>query len=284
LLAALAGGPWPLLAGYVALEIALVLLADAWAATVALRVSGGSLPYRRVVAMRGATYLFQVIHVLAGQGSFGWFLARAGRGAWGAGGVVLLLLATQLLALALVGVVGLLVAPAWLRGPALPVVALILGGMAVYLGLVAARPSWLQRMALARPLFAAGARGHLVAVAARLPHVALLVLVHWGAFRLWGIRIPFLVGAAYIPPMLLVSALPITPAGLGTVQALQLALFSEWAPAATSGGREAAIVAFSLAHLALAILVQAFIGLLCLRALRWHPSPAASGEPVAEES
>lgn len=276
LLAALAGGPWPLLAAYVVVEIAVVLLADSWAATVALRRSGGSLPYWRVVAMRGATYLFQLVHVLAGQGSFGWFLARAGRGAWGAGGVVVLLLATQLLALALVGVLGLLAAPAWLRGPALPAVGLVVAGMAVYLALLRARPRWLATLQLAQPLFAAGVRGHLAAVAARLPHVVLLVLVHWGAFRLWGIRIPFLVAAGYIPLMLLVTALPITPAGLGTVQALQMALFGSYAPGASSGARSAAVVAFSLAHLALALLVQAVIGLACLRALRADP-PRSTG-------
>jgi hypothetical protein len=275
LIAALAAGPWPLLAAYVVAEIAIVLLADGWAASVALRCSGGSLSYWRVVSMRGATYLFQILHVLAGQGSFGWFLARAGGGAWRAGGVVVLLLATQLLALALVGVLGLLVAPAWLRGPALPMVALVVGGMAVYLLVLRARPRWLASLQLAQPLFEAGVRGHLVTVAARLPHVALLVVAHWGAFSLWGIRIPFLVAAGYIPLMLFVTALPITPAGLGTVQALQMALFSSYAPGTSPGARSAAVVAFSLAHLALALLLQAVIGLACLRTLRTD-SPAAS--------
>lgn len=272
LLAALAGGPWPLLAAYVVFEIAVVLLADSWAATVALRQSGGSLPYWRVVWMRGATYLFQILHALAGQGSFGWFLARAGRGGWGAGGVVMLLLATQLLALTLVGVLGLLAAPAWLREPALPAVALVVAGMAVYLAVVRARPRWLAPLQIAQPLFAAGVRGHLVTVAARLPHVVLLVLAHWGAFWLWGIRIPFLVAAGTIPLMLFVTALPITPAGLGTVQALQMAMFSGYAPGASTGTRGAAVVAFSLAHLTLALLVQALIGLACLRALRSDPT------------
>jgi hypothetical protein len=275
LVAALAGGPWPFLAGYVVLEIALVLLADSWAALVALRVSGGDLPYRRVVAMRGASYLFQTVHVLAGQGSFGWFLARAGRGGWGAGGVVILLLATQLLTLALVGVVGLAVAPRWLQAPALPVVALVLGGMALYLTTIALRPRWLARLPLVapliQPLVGAGVRGHLTAVLARLPHVALLVVVQWGAFRIWGIAIPFAVAAGTMPLVLLVGALPITPSGLGTVQALQAALFAAWAPGASAGDRAAAVVALSLAHVALALLVQAATGLACLRALPTSP-------------
>jgi hypothetical protein len=51
-----------------------------------------------------------------------------------------------------------------------------------------------------------------------------------------------------------------------------MALFAGYAAGATAGEREAAVVAFSLAHLALALFVQAVIGLACLRSLR--PEPA----------
>ncbi|HEV8631467.1 MAG TPA: lysylphosphatidylglycerol synthase domain-containing protein, partial [Thermoanaerobaculia bacterium] len=217
---ALATGPWPLLAAYVVLELALILLADAWAASVALRLSGGSLPYWRVVAMRGATYLGTVIHPLAGQGSFGWFLARAGQGAWSAGGVVLLLFVTQGLALVVAGAFGVAVAPAWLRQPALPLLSLLVLGLLIYLALLTRPPRRLARLPLLQPLFAAGVRGHLIAVAARLPHVALLVVLMWGQLRIWGIPVPLLAGLALTPLVLFVAALPITPAGLGTVQAL----------------------------------------------------------------
>ena len=265
--AALARGPWPQLVAYVAVEIAIVLLCDVAAAAVAVRVSGGAVPFARLLRMRGATYLLSIVHPVAGQGSFGWFLAREGRGGWNAGGVVLLLLVTQALALGTGGAAGLLLAPPWLRAPALPVVALIGAGMLVYLAVVAARPRRLARVALLEPLFAAGVRGHLETIAARLPHVAALVLLQWGAFRVWGIAVPLLVALGLIPLVLFVGALPITPGGLGTVQALQATLFARYAMGATDQARQASVVALSLAHAALGIAAQLLIGAVCMRML-----------------
>jgi hypothetical protein len=266
--AELARGPWPLLAAWVALTLVLVLVADSLAASVVVRRSGGALPYRRVLVMRGATYLVSAVHPLAGQGTFGWLLARTGRGGWEAGGVLVLLLATQLLTLVVVGALGLLAAPDWLRQPALPMVAMVGAGFALYLVLIAVHPRWCARLPLLRPLFAAGVGGHLAAIAARLPHVALLVVMPWVAFRVWGIAVPLTVGLAYLPVVLLVAALPLTPSGLGTVQAVQVALFAPWAAGDTSAQREAVVLAFSLAHAGLALLVQVVAGALCARLLR----------------
>src|SRR5581483_1304363 len=70
---AMAHGPWLLLAAYVAVEIAIIFLCDVAAATVAVRVSGGAVPFARLLRMRGATYLLSIVHPVAGQGSFGWF-------------------------------------------------------------------------------------------------------------------------------------------------------------------------------------------------------------------
>jgi hypothetical protein len=272
--AELARGPWLLLTAFVALTLVLVLMADSLAASVALRRTGSELPYGRVLVMRGAAYLVTALHPVAGQGTFGWLLARTGRGGWEAGGVLVLLLATQLLTLALVGALGLLAAPGWLREPALPMVAIVGAGFALYLLLIAVRPRWCVRLPLLRPLLAAGVGGHLVAIAARLPHVALLVVLPWMAFRLWGIAVPLPVGLAYMPLVLLVAALPITPSGLGTVQALQVALFAPWAAGATGDHREAVVLAFGLTYAGLSLLVQVVAGAVCARLLREPPAAA----------
>ena len=260
-----------------AFELALLLVVDAWATEVTLRLCGGSPPFRDVLAMRGATYLLNLVHFGAGQGAFGWYLARAGRGGWSAGGALLLMLATQGLALVLVVAAGLLLAPPWLARPALPVAALALAGIVVYLVVVAMRPAWAQRVALLRPLLVAGLRGHLVAGAARVPHMALLVLLNWGLYRVWGMPVPLRFGLAVWPILMLVSALPITPSGLGTVQAMQVSLFAEWAPGADLATRQAAVLALTIASYALALLIQALIGAYALRALRreiGEPPPA----------
>ncbi|HXT19616.1 MAG TPA: hypothetical protein VN923_02590, partial [Thermoanaerobaculia bacterium] len=61
-LAALAKGPWALLALYVLFELMVLLVVDAWATVVTLRRCGGSPPFRQVLAMRGATYFLNLVH------------------------------------------------------------------------------------------------------------------------------------------------------------------------------------------------------------------------------
>jgi Lysylphosphatidylglycerol synthase TM region len=274
--AALAGGPWLGLTAYVAAELAALLLVDAWATEVTLRACGGSPPFRQVLAMRGATYLLNLLHFAAGQGAFGWYLARSGRGGWSAGGALLLLFVTQGLALVLVLTLGLLLAPAWLASRALPIAGLALAGISAYLLVVATAPRWAGRVPLLRPLLAAGIRGHLIGVAARLPHMAILVLLNWGVYRVWGMPVPLRFGVAVWPLLMLVSALPITPAGLGTVQALQISLFAPWAGGGDLVTRQAAVLALTVAQYALALLLQAAIGAWCLRALRGHSLSSSS--------
>ena len=78
---------------------------------------------------------------------------------------------------------------------------------------------------------------------------------------------PLAQGLALLPLVLFVAALPITPAGLGTVQAAQIVLLSSFAPGATAAAREAAVLAFGLAFAALGLAFQAATGALCLALL-----------------
>ncbi len=276
---ALAGGPWATLIAYVAGELLLVLVADAWATAVTLRQCGGSPPFPQVLAMRGATYLLNLVHFAAGQGAFGWYLARAGRSGWSAGGALMVIFVTQGLALLVTFAIGLLLAPMAIAQRALPLALLAFVGVVGYLGVLAWRPGKLARLLLLQPLFAAGLRGHLVALAARLPHMAVLVLLNWGLYRVWGMPVPLRVGLAAWPLLLAVSALPITPAGLGTVQALQVSFFASWAPAPDRAARQAAVLALTLAQYALALLLQAGIGALCLRVLARARLTSPRGTP-----
>jgi uncharacterized membrane protein YbhN (UPF0104 family) len=73
---------------------------------------------------------------------------------------------------------------------------------------------------------------------------------------------------ALMPVVLLISALPITPSGLGTTQVLQVLFFSAWADGATPEARAADVLAFSLVHWVFSLLWQGGIGLACLAMLR----------------
>lgn len=82
--------------------------------------------------------------------------------------------------------------------------------------------------------------GHYLRLAAiRLPFDLIFILNFWLALRAFDVKIPFLLALAYVPIILFVGVIPVTVAGLGTVQAVTLYLLRDYAP-------EATLLAFSL--------------------------------------
>jgi hypothetical protein len=263
----LAQGPWGGLVAYTLPFIVVTLVADAYATGVCLRIAGEPRPSGTLLLVRGATYLLGLLNYALGQGGIGLYLHRTGVRAARGTGIVLFLLAVNFGALAVsaaAGALGLALGdgrqgrlPGGLLGTAVGILA---AGVA-YLGVIALRPAFLARREVLAPLFAAGPRGHLAALAGRMPHLLLLLLGHWGALSIWGIRVPAGQALARMPVVLLASVVPLSPAGLGTVQAAQVLLF---APYAT----EAAVLSFSLAFSLLGLAAQALVGAACLAALR----------------
>lgn len=263
---ALAHGSYLFLALYVLFEIVIALAPDAWATKEALAAAGVRKRFRELMLARGATYLLGLLSYLLGQGGVGVWLAKRGVRAAQATGAVLLLMVSNGIVLLLIAGAGLLVSHS--DRNLLLVVGLGLAGVAVYLTAIGLRVPWLQRWEMLAPLFDAGLSGHLRAVVARLPHMLLLAVLHWGAFRVWGIAVPPELGIALMPVVLLVAALPITPGGLGSTQALQVFFFSRWAAGPTAEARAADVLAFSLVHHVLSLLAMALVGLVCLALLQ----------------
>lgn len=266
---ALAHGSYLSLALYVLFEILAALAPDAWATREALAAAGVRRGFRELVLARGATYLLGLLSYLLGQGGVGVWLAKRGVRAAQATGAVLLLVVSNGIVLLLIAGAGLLVSPA--DRNLLFVVGAGLAGVVVYLAMIAFRVRWLEGWPALAPLFDAGIGGHLRAIAARLPHMLLLAVLHWGAFRVWGIAVPPELGIALMPVVLLISALPITPGGLGSTQALQVLFFSPWAAGPTQEARAADVLAFSLVHHGLSLLAMALVGAVCLALLRRLP-------------
>lgn len=266
---ALAHGPYLFLALYILFEVLAALAPDAWATREALAAAGVRRGFGELVLARGATYLLGLLSYLLGQGGVGVWLAKRGVRPAQATGAVLLLVVSNGTVLLLIAGAGLLVSPFDRR--LLLVVAAGLAGVLAYLAAIAWRVRWLQRWPALAPLFDAGLAGHLRAIAARLPHMLLLAVLHWGAFRVWGIAVPPDLGIALMPVVLLISALPITPGGLGSTQALQVLFFSPWAAGATPEARAADVLAFSLVHHGLSLLAMALVGAVCLALLRRLP-------------
>jgi uncharacterized membrane protein YbhN (UPF0104 family) len=241
------------------------LPADAFGTREAFAVAGIPRPWSEVLLARGASYMLGLLSYVAGQGGMGFYLARTGVPAGRSAGAVLLLMIANGIVLVLLGAAGLGIELGRLEDVRtdllLLTIAAALAGILAYLIVIAVRPRWLERYSLLAPLFEAGLRGHLRAILARFPHMLLLAALHWGAFRIWGIAVPPVRGLALNPIVLLIAALPVTPGGLGTTQALQVLFFSPY-------GSAPAVLAFSLVHHAIGLIVQAVVGLGCLTLLR----------------
>jgi len=270
-------GPSLALVGYSCVALLAVFVADVWATRVALAAVGVRLNSRVLVAVRGTTHLLGLVNFTAGQGTLAYYLVRLGTPVASAAGSVLFLVAVSGLSLAALGVAGLAWAPPFEGGWGRLLVVGALAGIAGTLAVIVLRPRWLTRWAWAGPLFSAGRRGWLAAIGSRVAHLLLFALLYWGAVRIWSIPIPVDEALAIIVALTFVAAVPITPYGLGTVQAAQIVLFARYLPEMEPGAREASILAFSLVHYAASMATQAALGFLCY--LDWRRLTSAAPHP-----
>jgi hypothetical protein len=261
-----------------------VLGSDSLATWIALIALGLRRPFRHVLVVRGATYLLFVVNYAVGQGGFGYYLYRSGVAALRATGVTLFLIGTNLATLLVV------TAAAWaIRGSDAAGAAMawtLVGScaaFAIYLAIIARRPGFLARRGVLAPLFEAGLRGHGFAMLGRLPHIAVIVLGHWVAMRVWGIAVPFAVGATVMPAVVIASVLPLSPAGLGTTQAAFVLFFHDYGYGATDELRAGAVFAFAIAHFVYGVLASTAVGLVCApfaRRIAREPAPDAPPAPA----
>ncbi len=268
---AIARGPHLTLAA-VDLALTLVVMCVDGASTQwALRAVDVRWSFGRALLVRGSTYLLAVVNYAVGQAGLGYYLHRAGTAPARAIGITLFLTGTTFAALLL------LTTASWASyQPSGAAWWTLVGGcaaFAVYLAIIAARPRLLADRAALAPLFDAKLSGHAVAVATRLPHVALLVASVWIAMRAWGLDMPVDVAASVLPGVVIATVLPISPAGLGTAQAALVYLCADYAPGDTADARQASILAFALAHFVYTLIDQVVLGLACTILLRRQERP-----------
>jgi hypothetical protein len=224
------------------------------------------LTFLETLGLRGATYLLAIIHYGAGQAGMAYFLkTRHDVPLQRAAGAAMLTMGSNALTVAACAALGVALGGA----PASPALRLVLyaiaAGLPGYLAVVAWAPGFLTRVPLLQPIFAAGVRGHLIISAARLPHVLTLIAGNAIAMRLFGIVVGPADAVALLPLVFIVGVLPISPSGLGTGQAMAVALFAGFAPGLTLDARQAEVLAYSLALQVSSILAQALIGMVFLR-------------------
>jgi Lysylphosphatidylglycerol synthase TM region len=273
-----------LFAAFVFAAVSFTLLMDSLAIWRTARWALPDVPirYRDTLEIRGASYLLGVLHYGVGQGGFAYFLHRRyGVEISRAAGVTMLVLGVNVILIALAAFVGVALGGA----PDTPTLRWLVLGLAAcfpgYFAVIALRPGFLTRWKLLRPIFDAGIRGHLVAVATRAPHVCWLIFANYLALRFFAVDPPIGKALALLPLVLVVATLPISPSGLGTAQLTAMALFAPYAAGLTEDDRRAAVLAASLSLQFLALGAQVVLGAFFLRRLsrRLAEESPATQEP-----
>lgn len=250
------------LAAVDALVLVALLAFDTFATWVALAVARARWSLSKVFAIRGATYVLSLLNYAVGQGGIGFYLHRDGIRPLRAAGITLFMMGTTFVTL--VGFAAVLS----IGQPIDPHIAWTMIGIGaafgVYLAVILVSPGVLVRREVLAPLFDTGLRGHALAIAGRVPHVAIIVLGHWVAMLAWGYDVPFGYAMTVLPVVALASVAPISPAGLGTTQAALVFFFADLAPGATDEARAANMLAFGIVHFVYGTIFQLAAGLSCL--------------------
>jgi hypothetical protein len=259
---------YPAFLGFVFLFNLLLLAADSIATSYVYRRTICPVKTREFFLIRGASYLPSLLNHHVGQAWLTWYMSRAYKAPlWRVAGATLLVYATTFGSLFLFGAISLLFehnqAP-WI-GPVL-VVAAVFG--VAYLAVIRVAPTFLSRRQVLAPLFEVGVSGHLLALILRIPHVFVLFLGSWLPFFFFDVNIPAGTAFAYLPVLMVIVALPITPQGAGTRDVVSVTFFSQFA-AGTSGQQRAAVLATTVTFAVALSLIQVFFSsALMRRALR----------------
>jgi hypothetical protein len=212
--------------------------------------------YGELFVIRAASYLPSLLNHHVGQAWLTYFMSKVYRASlWRVAGATLLVYATTFGCVFLIGAASL---PfnhgrvTWLA----PTTALIGAAGVGYMIVIALRPKLMRARQATAALVDTGVRGHLLALAYRVPHVAVLFIGTWVPFAFFGVSIPLTDALVYIPVVMLVTALPITPQGVGTRDLIALQLLAGYAPG-TPEQQAAAIAATTLSWACALTLVQA---------------------------
>jgi hypothetical protein len=232
-----------------------------WVGLIALRMKRA---YWDVFAVRGATYVLSLVNYALGQGGFGVYLARSGATSLQAVGATLFLMGTNLATMLVMAFATSTLAGEQVGTQLWWTLGIGCAGYVLYLGIIVASPQWLARRETLAPLFGAKVRGHVAAMIGRLPHVLVMVLGIWVALRAWDIPVPLDVGMVVIPFVVIASAIPIAPAGLGTTQAVMVFFLSVYGAGATPDERSASLLAFAMVHFVYATISWLIVGFACV--------------------
>jgi uncharacterized membrane protein YbhN (UPF0104 family) len=220
--------------------------------------------YREVFVIRGASYLPSMLNHHVGQGWLTYFISkRYGAPLWRVACATLLVYATTFGCVFLLGAAALPFNHGRIKWLAPTIGGIAIAGF-LYMIVVHLRPAFLKHRQATAPLVEVGVRGHLLALAWRVPHIFILFLGTWIPFTFFDVNVPFVDALAFIPVVMLVTALPITPQGVGTRDVVAVQLLASYAPG-NHQQQLAAVAAATLSWACAITIVQAIVSPLFMR-------------------
>ncbi|MDY6814066.1 MAG: lysylphosphatidylglycerol synthase domain-containing protein [Pseudomonadota bacterium] len=212
-------------------------------------------PFPELLAVRGYTYLLMIVNYALGVGAIGLYLRnRRGVPAPRAAGLLLFFMMAEMLALGLLAGAGATFVQGEARGYALVTAGAILGGALLGVPLIR-RLAWRPALARWLEVFAVARIGAwLATIADRSLYFLTFVLFFYLAMPAFGLQVPFADLLCLVPLLFIIINLPVTAAGLGTLQAGVLLLFAPY-------GEPATLLAFSVCYSATIIIGRLPLGL-----------------------
>jgi hypothetical protein len=249
--------------GFCTIWVLVLLASDSLGTLTAYRGSAPGVRFFDFYMLRGASYLPGIVNHHVGQAYMTYMFHKLFRLPLARmAGATLLSYAGWMGCLVLCMAVALpfsgLSAPIWYT-PAL------LGAGVLYLVVIAAKPARLVKIGFLAPLFEAGIVGHAVALAARLPHLFILVLGNWVSFKFFDVHIPIGTAMTLLPIVLVAVTLPITPQGFGTRDMLSQKFFVMFALGATEPERLGRVAACTTSFGVAATLLGGLVGVIAMR-------------------
>jgi uncharacterized membrane protein YbhN (UPF0104 family) len=223
---------------------------------------GYQVPYHDAMRIRGVSYLIMTLDYHLSLGSIAYYLKRN----WdiplirGTALMFIFNMCTQV-SLFFMGAMGIAMAPA--RTAVLNKIMAFCWFMIIFYVLYivilkilpsSGRTGRFKNMALVRVYHEVSGASYAVLTFYRSLYYATFIVFYYFALRAFHMQISFSTLVAYVPVILLIMSMPVTPFGLGTAQAAMLYFFRDF-------GSEANILAFGIVYSTSFVLCRAVIGL-----------------------
>jgi uncharacterized membrane protein YbhN (UPF0104 family) len=243
--------------------ISVTFLLDTQNLAAVLREFGHPLAFRSALGIRGATYLLMTIDHTLGLGALVYCLKRElSIPAMRVAGFMLFFNTITQFTLVIMTIVGLaLITPSTpLLWYFFRVCVVFAGAVALFVIGVKILPARgfgrrIRALSLVRVFHEASWKGYCTLVFWRAVYYVPFIVFFSIATRAFHMAIPFAALTAYVPIILLVISMPVTPGGFGTAQAAMLYLLRGY-------GTNEDIMAFGLAYSTSVLLLRSFIGLI----------------------